>query len=97
MKTKATQSKTDIEYLYKAILSLETVEECAAFFEALCTPLEINTVSQRLAVAKMLKKHEVYLNIVAKTTASTATISRVKRSMDSTDAYEKVFERLGDK
>jgi TrpR-related protein YerC/YecD len=84
----------DVDYLYRAILTLENKEEAAEFFEALCTPLEINTISQRLAVAKMLKNHEVYLNIVAKTTASTATISRVKRSMDNSEAYDKLFERL---
>jgi TrpR-related protein YerC/YecD len=84
----------DVDYLYRAILTLKTKEEAAEFFEALCTPLEINTISQRLAVAKMLKNHEVYLNIVAKTTASTATISRVKRSMDNSGAYDKLFERL---
>ncbi|MDR0986129.1 MAG: TrpR YerC/YecD [Ruminococcus sp.] len=84
----------ETEYFYKAILTLKDTKEAADFFEAVCTPLEINTISQRLAVAKMLSENEVYLNIVAKTTASTATISRVKRSMDNSEAYDRIFKRL---
>ncbi|MDR0904361.1 MAG: TrpR YerC/YecD [Ruminococcus sp.] len=94
MKNAINTDETD--YFYRAILTLKDKKEAAEFFEAVCTPLEINTISQRLAVAKMLAENEVYLNIVAKTTASTATISRVKRSMDNSDAYDRIFERLED-
>lgn len=84
-----------IEYLYRAILTLETMEECDRFFEDLCTVPELKALSQRLQVAKMLSEHKVYSDIVAKTGASTATISRVNRSLNyGNDGYTVVFERL---
>ncbi len=83
---------TVIEELYEAILCLETKEECSAFFDDLCTVLELQTMSQRLQVAKMLREHRVYSDIVAATSASTATISRVNRSLGS--GYDIVFDRL---
>ena len=84
------------EDLYKAILTLETVEECEAFFKDLCTIPELKALSQRFAVALMLNKNMVYNKIVEATGASTATISRVKRSLDYDNAggYNLVFERL---
>lgn len=85
-------SKSDLDELYEAILCLETKEECRAFFEDLCTVLEIQTISQRLQVAKLLRGHHVYNDIVNATGASTATISRVNRSPG--DGYEIVFSRL---
>ena len=87
---KATPSALD--ELYEAILSLETKEECEVFFGDLCTVLEIQTMSQRLQVAKMLRGHHVYNDIVSATGASTATISRVSRSPG--DGYDIVFQRL---
>ena len=83
---------TVIEELYEAILCLETKEECSAFFDDLCTVLELQTMSQRLQVAKMLREHRVYSDIVSATSASTATISRVNRSLGS--GYDIVFDRL---
>jgi TrpR-related protein YerC/YecD len=84
-----------VEYLCKAVLTLKDEQEVADFFRCICTPLEVNTFSQRLQVAKLLHQNEVYLDIVAETTASTATISRVKRSMKADpDTYERLFERM---
>ncbi|MDE5883822.1 MAG: hypothetical protein K2H29_01885 [Oscillospiraceae bacterium] len=85
-------SKSDLDELYEAILCLETKDECRAFFEDLCTVLEIQTISQRLQVAKLLRGHHVYNDIVTATGASTATISRVNRSPGT--GYEIVFSRL---
>ena len=85
----------NLDMLYKAILTLDTVEECYAFFEDLCTVPEIKAMSQRFTVAKMLNDKRVYSEIVAETGASTATISRVNRSLIyGCDGYERVFERL---
>lgn len=85
--------------LYSAILSLETKEECAAFFEDLCTVLELQSMSQRMQVAKMLTSKKVYKDIVAETGASTATISRVNRTLNyqGSGGYAMVFERMQDK
>lgn len=86
---------SDMEYLFRAILSLETIEECWSFFADLCTVLELKAFSQRLYVAKMLNEHKVYSDIVKTTGASTATISRVNRSLNyGSDGYEIVFRRL---
>jgi len=86
---------TALDELYEAILCLETKEECKAFFDDLCTVLELQTLSQRLQVAKMLRGHHVYNDIVGTTGASTATISRVNRSLG--DGYDIVFSRLQNK
>ena len=81
--------------LYEAILSLENVEECIAFFEDLCTVAEIKAMSQRAVVAKMLRDKHVYSDIVARTGASTATISRVNRSLNyGCDGYDLIFKRM---
>ena len=81
--------------LMEGILKLQSVEECYAFFEDLCTVLELKALSQRLQVAKMLSEHHVYNDIVAATGASTATISRVNRSLNyGCDGYSIVFERM---
>ena len=88
----------NVEYLFKAILSLETMEECYNFFDDLCTVSELKALSQRLQVAKMLDERKVYSDIVAATGASTATISRVNRSLNfGADGYRVIFERLADK
>ena len=87
----------NVDYLFKAILSLETMEECYNFFEDLCTVPELKALSQRLEVARMLSEGRVYSDIVAKTGASTATISRVNRSLNyGSDGYKVVFERVHD-
>lgn len=85
----------NVEFLFQAILKLETIEECYQFFEDLCTVPELRALSQRLLVAKMLDDNRVYSDIVAETGASTATISRVNRSLNyGCDGYRIVFERL---
>ena len=81
--------------LFKAILSLETIEECEHFFDDLCTIAEIQAMSQRLEVAEMLKAQIIYNEIVATTGASSATVSRVARSLNyGSDGYKLVLERL---
>lgn len=67
--------------LYETILKLNTVEECRRFFEDLCTPTELRSMEQRFDVAVYLQQGLVYLDILEKTGASSATISRVRRSM----------------
>lgn len=85
------------DFLFDAILQLKTREECYRFFEDLCTVPEIKSMSQRIAVAKMLYENSVYTQIVAKTGASTATISRVKRSLEyGCGAYELIFSRMSE-
>ncbi len=82
---------------FKAVLALETVDECYKFFEDVCTIKEIKSFSQRLEVARMLKNKQLYNDIVAATGASTATISRVNRSLTyGNDGYEIVLSRMKD-
>lgn len=84
-----------VDALFGAILSLETKDECYAFFEDLCTVNELLSLSQRFEVAKMLRDKKTYLEIAEKTGASTATISRVNRSLNyGSDGYELVFGRI---
>lgn len=86
---------SSVDFLFSAILTLKTPEECYAFFEDLCTVPEIKAMSQRIWVAHMLSSKRVYSDIVATTGASTATISRVNRSLHyGCDGYEMVFKRL---
>lgn len=88
----------NIDNLFKAILCLETVDECYNFFEDLCTVLEVKALSQRFQVAKMLTEHHVYSDIVSETGASTATISRVNRTLNyGCDGYGIIFDRLKEK
>ncbi|MBE6907427.1 YerC/YecD family TrpR-related protein [Marasmitruncus massiliensis] len=87
----------NVDFLFKAVLSLKTMEECYNFFDDLCTVPELKALSQRLEVAKMLSEGRVYSDIVAKTGASTATISRVNRSLNyGSDGYKVIFERVKD-
>lgn len=86
------------DFLFEAILQLRSLEECYDFFEDLCTVTEIKSISQRIAVAKMLRDKKVYSEIVAETGASTATISRVNRTLQyGCNGYEAIFERLDEK
>ena len=81
--------------LYKAILTLETEEECYDFFADLCTVSEMKAMEQRFEVAKLLNEGLIYNDILEKTGASSATISRVNRSLNyGTDAYHTIFDRL---
>ncbi|MDE5605249.1 MAG: TrpR-like protein, YerC/YecD [Eubacterium sp.] len=85
----------NLEFLFNAILQLEDIDECYDFFEDLCTVQELRSLSQRIVVAKMLSEKSVYTDIVSQTGASTATISRVNRSLQyGCDGYDKIFERL---
>lgn len=84
------------ELLYKAVLLLKSEDECRAFFEDLCTPQELNAIAQRLHVANMLTDGKVYNTIVEETGASTATISRVNKTLNyqAAGGYKTVFERM---
>ena len=84
----------DFKNLYSAILSLKTEEDCKIFFEDICTIKELETMSQRLEVAKMLLDKKTFNEIVAATGASTTTISRVNRCLNYGDGgYRKVLEK----
>lgn len=84
-----------VDHLFQAILALESVEECYSFFEDVCTVNELLSFSQRYEVAKMLREKKTYLEIAEKTGASTATISRVNRSLNyGSDGYDMIFTRL---
>ena len=84
-----------VDHLFEAILCLKNKEECDGFFEDLCTVNELLSLSQRYEVASMLRDHKTYLEIAEKTGASTATISRVNRSLNyGNDGYDLVFERV---
>lgn len=83
--------------LYKAILKLETLEECKHFFDDLCTVTELQALEQRYQVATYLSKGMIYNEILEKTGASSATISRVNRSLQyGKGGYAVVFERLAE-
>lgn len=84
-----------VEHLFEAIMTLQGKEEYYRFFEDLCTVNELLSMSQRYEVATMLRGGKTYLEIAEKTGASTATISRVNRSLSyGEDGYEIVFGRL---
>ena len=84
----------DFTKLYDAILSLKSKDECKVFFEDLCTIKELETMSRRLEVAKMLLDGKTFNEIVAATGASTTTISRVNRCLNYGDGgYKKVIEK----
>ena len=70
-----------VDCLFEAVLSLKTKEECYSFFEDLCTPVELRSMEQRFDVAVYLQQGLVYLDILERTGASSATISRVRRAM----------------
>ena len=93
MNSKLKNQNTDM--LFNAILQLKTPEECYDFFEDLCTVPELKAMSQRLVVARRLTQKQVYSAIVGETGASTATISRVNRSLIyGCDGYKLVFDRM---
>ena len=84
-----------VDQLFDAILCLKSKEECYTFFEDVCTINEILSRSQRFEVAAMLRSGKTYLEIAEKTGASTATISRVNRSLNyGNDGYDMIFSRL---
>lgn len=85
----------NIEFLYRSILSLESVEDCKNFFEDVCTTSEILEISRRLQAAKMLNDGIVYSEIASKTGLSTATISRVNHCIKyGNEGYVKVLKKM---
>lgn len=88
-------NSASVDFIFDAILSLQNREECYAFFEDICTVNELLSLSQRFEVAAMLRQKKTYLEIAEKTGASTATISRVNRSLIYGEGgYEIVFSRI---
>lgn len=84
-----------LDLLFEAILCLKDKDECYTFFDDICTVNELLSITQRFEVAKMLREQKTYLEIAEKTGASTATISRVNRSLNyGNDGYDMVFERM---
>lgn len=84
-----------VNYLFEAVLSLKDENECYTFFEDICTINELLSLAQRFEVAAMLRAGKTYLDIAEKTGASTATISRVNRSLNyGNDGYDMVFGRI---
>ena len=92
------KTEENIKLLFKAILTLKNESECEAFFEDLCTPQELNAISQRLYVASMLVDGQVYNKIVEETGASTATISRVNKTLNyqTSGGYKLALDRIKD-
>lgn len=85
----------EVNDLFEAILSLNSVEECYKFFEDACTIKEVLEIAQRLKAAKMLKGGVNYAEITKETGMSTATISRVNRCLEyGNGGYSMVLERL---
>lgn len=84
-----------VKQLFEGVLTLQNEEECFQFFEDLCTVNELLSLAQRFQVAKMLREDHTYLEVAEKTGASTATISRVNRSLNyGSDGYDMVFSRI---
>lgn len=87
-----------LDLLFEAILCLKNKDECYTFFDDICTVNELLSITQRFEVAKMLREQKTYLEIAEKTGASTATISRVNRSLNyGNDGYDMVFNRMNNK
>jgi len=86
----------DTDELFEAILKLESLDECYRFFEDICTIKEIQSISQRLQVAILLRQEKTYNEIEEKTGASTATISRINRALNyGANGYNTILNRLG--
>jgi TrpR-related protein YerC/YecD len=84
--------------MYEAVLTLETLDECIRFFADLCSVTELRAIEQRYQVARLLSEGHIYSTIQKETGASSATISRVNRSLHyGADSYEIVFKRLDEK
>ena len=86
----------ELDELFEAILKLENIEECYRFFEDICTIKELQSIAQRLHVAKLLRQERTYNEIEEETGASTATISRINRALNyGADGYSTILDRLG--
>ena len=91
------RKKEKNEDFYKAIMLLKDEEECYSFFRDVCTQTELRAMEQRFEVARLLRQGMVYNEILERTGVSSATISRVSRSLNDSDGgYERVFARLDD-
>ena len=85
-----------VDQLCEAVLQIETKEECYKFLEDICTIKEVQAIAQRFEVAKLLKAKKTYTEIEKETGASTATISRINRSLTyGVGGYKIVFEKMG--
>ena len=95
MGLKDLEFKNDLDMLFKAVLELESIDECYKFFEDIATITELKAISQRIQVAKMLKEKKVYTEIAEVTGASTATISRVNKCLNyGQGGYNIVLDRI---
>ncbi len=91
------KDKKEVQKLYQAILSLQTAEECAAFFDDICTIQELEALSQRFQVACELQAGKSYIDINKSTGASTATICRVSKCLNYGDGgYKTAIDRIGE-
>ena len=91
------QHKESLDNLFKAILSLENIEECYSFFEDACTIQELESIAQRFEVAKLLCQGKSYVDINKLTGASTATICRVSKCVNyGGGGYKTAIDRLGE-
>ena len=87
--------RPEIDRLFETILKFSTIEECSSFFEDICTIKEIQDMSQRLEVARMLDKDKSYAEISKETGASTATISRVNKCLVyGSDGYRRALDKM---
>lgn len=87
----------DMDYFFRAVLSLENVDDCYKFFEDICTIKEMQDLAQRMDVARLLSEGKVYSEIAKITGASSATISRVNKClMYGTGGYKEILERIKD-
>ncbi|WP_338449433.1 YerC/YecD family TrpR-related protein [Niallia oryzisoli] len=95
MDRKEELSSPMVKQLFHAILSLKTKQECIEFFEDLCTMNELKSFSQRLEVARMVRDGDTYMDIQVETGASSSSIKRIKRLIESEDSgYELVIHRI---
>jgi TrpR-related protein YerC/YecD len=95
MKDKSKFKDENLDMLFKGIMKLDNLEECYDFFEDLCTIPELREMSRRMVAARMLRENKVYSEIAELTGLSTATISRVNRSLRyGNDGYSMVIDRL---
>lgn len=89
--------KEDHNLLYESLLQLQTVEECRRFMQDLCTVTELKAMEQRIEVAMYLREGMIYQDILKRTGASSATISRVNRCLQyGADGYQTILPRLDD-
>lgn len=98
MKYNSKFQNEEMELLFEAILTLESKDECYRFFEDICTINEMQSIAQRLFIAKLLYEDKTYLEIEELTKASTATISRINKCLKyGADGYQTVLKRMDKK